>query len=276
MDGDEAFQLIAKAVDAGRLPGGYLIVGDLTGAAIPLAERILAKLFPDETEYSQAVAHMHPDVVWLEPRGKSRTIKVECSKSDGGPGMRDGFIEPMAASAFSGGWKVGIVVGADRMQEAAANAFLKSLEEPPPQTLYLLLTDAPDEVMLTIVSRTQRIDLPHGRGVLDPEMLTAIAAEFSAGDLSGVWARARTARNLADMLVGLLDAAPDTEVPLLRKAFFQALLAVVRKSLDDGRMERYRVFRNLEAVEDAYRQCERFLSPASVLALMMDRMAFPK
>ena len=150
MDVDAAFSLIARAIDAGRAAHGYLVVGDLKGGCDVLADRILRRLFPGEL--AQIEAKGHPDVAWLEPEGARRIIKVEA--------MRERIVEPMALAAFSGGWKVGVVVGADRMEAPSANAFLKSLEEPTPKTLYLLLTDQPDAILPTIVSRTQRIDLP--------------------------------------------------------------------------------------------------------------------
>ncbi|MBR2837598.1 MAG: hypothetical protein IKE55_02330 [Kiritimatiellae bacterium] len=128
MEPGEAFDLIARAIDAGRAAHGYLIAGDLRGGCAELVDRLLRHLFPDAPDL--AASGEHPDVVRLEPQGRSRTIKVQRGKEDNGPGMRDGMIEPMSATAFSGGWKVGIVVGADRMQPEAANAFLKSLEEP--------------------------------------------------------------------------------------------------------------------------------------------------
>ena len=52
---------------------------------------------------------------------------------------------------------------ADRFNDASANAFLKTLEEPPPRTLFLLLTNDPASMLPTILSRCQRIDLSMGR-----------------------------------------------------------------------------------------------------------------
>lgn len=65
----------------------------------------------------------------------------------------------LSDTAFAGGWKVVVLAGADRLTNEAANAFLKMLEEPPPKTLILLLTDAPQALLPTIRSRCQRIDL---------------------------------------------------------------------------------------------------------------------
>ena len=165
---DEAYSLIAHAIETGRAAHGYLVCGDLKGSCGDLAMKVLRFLFPEQP--AQVEQRCHPDIAWLEPEGRSRTIHVAS--------MREKIIEPMSATAFSGGWKAGVVVGADRMEQAAANSFLKTLEEPPPKTLFLLLSDQPDAIMPTIVSRSQRIDLPLSEGVLTGDAYDSVAEEI--------------------------------------------------------------------------------------------------
>ena len=172
MDGAEAFRLIARAIDSGSAAHGYLVVGDVRGNAAELVRRVLEKLFPDERD--QIAAGVHPDVVTLEPEGKKRIITIDS--------MRERIVVPMSTTSFSGGWKVGIISGADRLNNESANAFLKSLEEPPPKTMYFLLTDQPDAILPTIVSRTQRIDLKLPPGLLEGEEYEAVAEAFAARD----------------------------------------------------------------------------------------------
>ena len=131
MEVADAFALISRAIATGHAAHGYLVCGDLRGQCDRLTDLVLGQLFPDQPE--QAANHTHPDIAWLEPEGKRRIITVES--------MRTRIVEPMSTTAFSGGWKVGVIVGADRMEAPSANAFLKSLEEPTPKTLYLMLTD---------------------------------------------------------------------------------------------------------------------------------------
>ena len=263
MEPGEAFDLIARAIDAGRAAHGYLIAGDLRGGCAELVDRLLRFLFPDAPD--QAAAGEHPDVVRLEPQGRSRTIKVQRGKEDNGPGMRDGLIEPMSTTAFSGGWKVGIVVGADRMQPEAANAFLKSLEEPGPNTLYLLLTDQPDAILPTIVSRTQRIDLPAAPPTLKGDDFEEARQSFFAKDAAA----------LAAQLADLKKEADDPDVPQVRKAFYMTLMGFARELMLAGEIPRHQAFRNVEAVEDAYRQSEKAIGDEAVLSLMLDRMTLP-
>ena len=255
MDVGEAFDLIARAIDTGHAAHGYLIVGDVKGGGTELVTRVLHKLFPEAA--AQVDAGSHPDIVTLEPEGKSRTISVES--------MRARIVEPMETTAFSGGWKVGVIYGVDRLNPQSANAFLKSLEEPTPQTMYLMLTDQPDAILPTIISRSQRVDLPLSEGVLEGEPYEAVAEAFAAKD----------GPRLAAILAELKEDADDADVALVRKAFFKTVMSFVRKLMLGGRLPAYQAYRNVEAVEEAYRQCERSLNEEAVLSFLMDRMAFP-
>ena len=265
MEVAEAFDLIARAIDVGRAAHGYLVCGDLRGQCDALAGRILAKLFPDAL--AQLESKSHPDVAYLEPEGKSRTIHVKS--------MRERIVEPMSTTAFSGGWKVGIVVGADRLEVEAANAFLKTLEEPTPRTLFLLLTDAPDSILPTIVSRSQRIDLPLSEGVLEGESYAAVAEVFDSAVNDGIMEKAQAGMRLAEILGGLKDEAEAEDVALVRKAFFKTIMSLVRGWMTAALLPRYQAFRNIEAVEEAYRQSERSIGDEAVLCFLTDRLAFP-
>lgn len=265
MDVSEAVTLIDRAIAAGRVAHGYLVCGELKGACAELTDRLLRRLFPDQPE--QVANRFHPDIVYLEPEGRSRTIHTAS--------MRERLIEPMTATAFSGGWKVGVIVGADRLEPAAANAFLKSLEEPTPQTLYLLLTDQPDAILPTIVSRTQRIDLPLPDGTLTGDAFDQIAEVFTGAAAEGVWEKAQAGHRLAEILGELKAEAADEDVALVRKAFYRTVLRFVRGWMVDGRLPLYQAFRNIEAVEDAYRQSERSMSDDAVLCFLTDRMTWP-
>lgn len=71
--------------------------------------------------------------------------------------VRNDLIRPMTLSKGEGAYKVAIVLDVDRMNTEGANTFLKMLEEPPPQTVFLLLTSRPDTLLPTIVSRCQKV-----------------------------------------------------------------------------------------------------------------------
>lgn len=261
-----AFSLISRAIDSGRPANAYLLSGDVKGGCDELVSRLLAYLFPGDAV--QLENRSHPDVSYLEPEGKSRTIHVRS--------MRERMIEPMSTTAFSGGWKVGVVVGADRMEIEAANSFLKTLEEPPPKTLFLLLTDHPDAILPTIVSRTQRIDLPLSEGVLEGEAFDALAEVFDSRGIEDVYVKAEVGKRLAEIFSALKDEAEDEDTAFLRKSFFKTIMKFVREWMTGGLLPRYRAFRNVEAVEEAYRQSERYMSDEAVLGFLADRLVWPK
>lgn len=92
--------------------------------------------------------------------------------------VRDQWLHAAAHSALEGRWKVLHVVAADRMNEAAANAFLKGLEEPPPATTWVLEVADPDDLPDTILSRCREVRfVPWARDVLE-----AHAAELGLSD----------------------------------------------------------------------------------------------
>jgi len=266
MELDDAYTLISSAIDSGHAANGYLVAGDLYRGE-QLAKRLLMKLFPEALV--QIEGGCHPDVVRLEPEGAKRIIKVDS--------MRERIVEPMSVTAFSGGWKVGIVAGADRMEAPSANAFLKLLEEPPPKTMFLLLTDAPDMILPTIVSRTQRVDLRLSSGLLDESDRAAIAEIFEGSGVEGTFAKAQAAKQLSEVYESLKQRTEEAEgdVSALRKTFYKTILHYVRQWMIDERLPRYQVFRDLASVEDAYAQSERSLPTDAVLGYMCDRMYFP-
>ena len=266
MEIDEAFSLISRAIDAGRAAHGYLVVGDLKGGCDVLTDRILRKLFPEEI--AQVEAKSHPDIAWLEPEGAKRIIKVES--------RRERIVGPMSRAAFSGGWKVGVIVGAERMEAPSANVFPHSLEEPTPKTLYLMLTDQPDAILPTIVSRSQRIDLPLSEGLLSGDAYDAVAEVMESRGVEGIYAKAQAGKRLAEVLGEVKDESEDEDVAMARKAFYKTVMSFVREWMVKGLVPRHQAFRNVAAVEDAFRQSERYLPDEAVLCLMTDRLVWPK
>lgn len=84
--------------------------------------------------------------------------------------VRDGWLRAASRSLVEGRWKVLRIVEADRMNDAAANAFLKGLEEPPPRTVWLLDVADPEELPDTILSRCREVRfVPWSPAELDAE-----------------------------------------------------------------------------------------------------------
>ena len=142
----DAFLLLQKAHAQGRLAHAYLITGPEGSGKRRLAAQLCA-LLVDETEEN---ALGHPDVHTVEPESKSRRIVIDQ--------MRELERELQMRSSLGGG-KAGVIFDADRLQPQAANAFLKTLEEPPPKTHLLLLSALPDQLLETILSRCIEVPL---------------------------------------------------------------------------------------------------------------------
>tara|TARA_Y100000815_G_scaffold244231_1_gene242319 strand:- start:1375 stop:2217 length:843 start_codon:yes stop_codon:yes gene_type:complete len=104
------------------------------------------RLLNDAVESAYGVAH--PNLRILDP--DSRTISVDDIR-----GLRD-FL---ATSAMGEGMKTLLVVAAERMNVQAANAFLKSLEEPSRKTRIILATDTPWTLPATVLSRCHKLNL---------------------------------------------------------------------------------------------------------------------
>ena len=94
--------------------------------------------------------HGYPDVRWLGEDLTERSIKIEAVRET---------IAWASLKPFEGSWKICIVLKAERMQEVAANAFLKTLEEPPKNTVFCLLTENKNNLLETIQSRSFEIRL---------------------------------------------------------------------------------------------------------------------
>jgi len=95
----------------------------------------------------------HPDFLHLFPEEAGKAIKVDQVRE---------LIEKMSFTSHTQGYRVILISPADALNANASNSLLKTLEEPPANTILILVTDKPSKLMATIRSRTQmiRFDLP--------------------------------------------------------------------------------------------------------------------
>ncbi len=168
---ERAFELISAAHQRGRLAHAFLLSGAVGCGKEMLAARLIqlvnggAQASTGFDLFGAPVAVEVPPLDDLEsgwvrvlrPRMKSRRIGVD--------EIRD-LEHTLHLAAPGGACKVGVITEADRMNDQAANAFLKTLEEPPPKTLLLLLTANPQRLLPTILSRCVCIQLLGGRPLL--------------------------------------------------------------------------------------------------------------
>ena len=165
-------ELIANLENArlnGRTSHAYLIRCSDSGKALEFA-RLLAQICgcrehvsgkPDlNCHYCNMLENnTYPELRRLAPQGKSFQIRVgEIGKPE--PNTVRRFISDLSLTSSSAyPLKIGIIENADRMNDAAQNAFLKTLEEPPPQTLLILLSANISALLPTTRSRCQLIEL---------------------------------------------------------------------------------------------------------------------
>ena len=157
--GTPAVTVIEQAIARGRLSHSLLLTGDdvdlLRGVGLALADRLLNP--PDTDPQRRRPIAGHPDCFHLRTKGKAREIIIgdpdDRKKYEGS--MREFIEQKLPFTASVGSHKVGIVHEADRMNIPSANAFLKTLEEPPANTTLLLLTTRPHALLPTIRSRCQ-------------------------------------------------------------------------------------------------------------------------
>ena len=100
--------------------------------------------------------------------------------------MKEAFTSPFEAER-----KVIVLTEADRMNEPAANKLLKTLEEPPARTHFLLLSEAPDELLPTVRSRCQRIDFA---ALADADVAAALVAGGVPAEAAAAAARLASGR----------------------------------------------------------------------------------
>jgi len=171
-DQQPSIKLLQRSLQSGRLAHGYLFTGHELDELEALA-RTLAKTLNcaqpvknagivvdccDQCPNCLKVDHEnHADVFWVRPESKSRIIRIgQIARRDDSPSRV--VLDVVNLKPSESKYKIAIIVAADRMNDAAANALLKTLEEPPPNSVLLLLTNEPQRMLETILSRCLRLN----------------------------------------------------------------------------------------------------------------------
>ncbi len=193
---EQSVGLLQRSLERGRLGHAYLFAGpqpdELEAVARTLA-KTLNCLQPVRGRDGRTVIdscdtcancrkidqEQHADVHWVRPESKSRVVTVDQMRDL----MHEIYLKPAEAD-----YKVAVIVAADRMNPQAANAFLKTLEEPPEKSVLVLLTTAPQRILETILSRCLRLNFAgEGLNPLAPaerEWLAAFSESAAAGHKS--------------------------------------------------------------------------------------------
>jgi len=209
-------QQIQLARKSKRLAHAYLVHGD-TDAIREGFSTVLAQIAacPTPSEDGgpclkcktclQIESGEYPELFKIMPSSKSRIIPVGDNEYE--PNTMRWFENQFYfTSVTEAGIKIGVIMDADRMQPQGQNAFLKTLEEPPSSTFFILATGNPSELLPTIRSRCQKILLLENKCSFDfdeSEKLfkTLFELQFrSAGNIGAAEKCANTIIDISDSL----------------------------------------------------------------------------
>jgi DNA polymerase-3 subunit delta' len=273
---DAIVRAFATAAARGRVAGSYLLVGPAgvgkTTFALELARALVCPQARGGLEPCgacascvQAAAGSHPDIdVVAKPEDRA-TIPLEALIGDKDHRMREGLCWRILLAPAVGARKVAIIRDADHLSIEAANCLLKTLEEPPPGAVIMLLGTALERQLPTIRSRCQIVRFRPLPAEVVRRVLEAEAAE--GGDAGAIRAAAAAAggslsrgRLLLDpdvaafrgRLVELLAQRPLRGVELARDT-----TALVEAAGKEAPPRRGRLRVVLEAAIDFYRAALR-------------------
>ena len=249
---EDAKQRLLQMVDEERLPHALMLCGPAGSGKLALAVAFACYLL--RTPQSEAMLKnlSHPDLHFTYP-----TIKTPSMGSDHQPvsedfahewhdllvrspyfsmdqwmdaigaanqqaiitaGESDELTRKLSLKSSQGGYKVSIIWLPERMNLASANKLLKLLEEPPRQTVFIMVSQEPDQLLDTIRSRTQRIDVKK----IDTE-----AIEQALVSLRGI--DADMARRIARVANGnWLKALEELDTGNENRAFFDMFVLLMR------------------------------------------------
>jgi DNA polymerase-3 subunit delta' len=165
---DAAVSALRKGLEADQLAGAYLFVGQAGVGKVALARAFAQAaccLAPKLALFDacgvcdscrRAEQNAQPEIVTIAPAGEQMQIWQFWDRDNRPPGI---LTHTLSYAPSIGRRRVYLIDNADVLTESAANSLLKSLEEPPPYALFVLLASHAARVLPTIVSRCQLIRL---------------------------------------------------------------------------------------------------------------------
>lgn len=242
---DAALERFRRTLKNNRLASTYLFVGpDGIGKrtfALKLAQALLCEnssgnaqsntdlentdpLTPCETcsACQQVTAATHPDLILISKPADKAFIPLETFIGDAEHRRQRGLCHEIGLKPFRGGRKIAIIDDADFLNIEGANSLLKTLEEPPPKSLIILLGSSEQRQLSTIVSRSQVVRFDP----LSAEQVATIASNINLETSTPIQEIAAAAQGSVARAILLADQ----EVFQFRSTLIDALA-----SLDPGR-----------------------------------------
>ena len=204
-----AFEYLSRAHERGRLGHAYLISGPPGSGKRGLASQ-LSNLVSG-TKSDNVFSSQPPGVYVAEPESKSRRIVIDQVRA---------LEHALQMRSANGHRKVAIITDADRLQPQAANAFLKTLEEPPNDSLLLLLSSMPEVLPDTILSRCVAVPLAAAeKKDASPEEreLVELLGEVVSSKGKGIQPAYQLARGFHRLLAQMREAIQEENAAALKR-----------------------------------------------------------
>jgi DNA polymerase-3 subunit delta' len=206
---DDVVDRFRRSIERGRLATTFLFVGPpgvgKHSLALKLAQALLCPMAPAERlepcgqcpSCAQVAARTHPDLLRVAKPADKSEIPVALLIGPKERRMDEGLCHDISLKPFMGGRRIAIIDDADFLNEEGANALLKTLEEPPPRSVMILIGTSIGRQLPTIRSRSQLVRFRP----LDEDVLRDLLLEH------GVVAEEAQARRLAAHAGGSLARA---------------------------------------------------------------------
>ncbi len=219
---EEVAGALHRMVESGHVPHAMLLHQDDGGGAFPLVLNFLEELYGGNPRVQKLI---HPDIHFVFPVAGSdkpvslqfigpfrelllknpyffenelyTAIGIEGKQSNISVNEARSILDRLSLSAVEGGYRTVVLYLPEKMNAQAANALLKMVEEPPEKTLFLLITQAPEKVLVTISSRCLHLRVQP----LSPEADAQVHAQEAAENTL-----------LQDLFHDLLDAVVERDL----------------------------------------------------------------
>jgi DNA polymerase-3 subunit delta' len=173
----QPWRRLLAAAGQGRLPHALLLAGAEGLGLGHFARALAARLLCMGDDGSEACGECkscllfrggnHPDLVIIEPEEAGKAIKVEAVRE---------LVEFNQLSSQYGRYKITVIEPAEAMNRSAANSLLKTLEEPTPGSVLILVSHQPGQLPVTVRSRCQRVNF---NGSDEPDTLDWLATQLA-------------------------------------------------------------------------------------------------
>lgn len=213
---DAAVGKLQSAWASARLPHALLLQGaeglGKKSLAAWLSRAVLCERSTNTLQMCGTCAHCklttadsHPDLLWIAPEEDKQQISVDQIRA---------ATERLGKTSYMGGYKIAVIEPAHQMTHSAANSVLKTLEEPPAQSLLILITSHATSLPATVRSRCQRI-----------------VVQRPSRDVALAWLEAETGSAVSPQLLEFAGGAPLRAVAFARGRAFDELDRHMTQSL---------------------------------------------